>query len=421
MALNVFSNGLRLVCLPKQDKKVCCVVLYIAGGTQSEKNYQSGISEYLTKIMLMGTRKHSSGEDLFNYAKSNGIVLNSHNSKESITISALCQKENVKIAIELLSEIAFETNFSVENGEKARRTQLSQVSMLQENPLYVMDKLLNSTLYYRTGLSNPKHGTNISVSRFRTLDAKDFLEKIFTPRNTIISVVGDVDQTQIYDIVREQFFDKMKDDEKVYKKLKYVSNIDDFEGSCKGRVKKLNQTRIKLAFPTFSYKDKEKYVIEIIKPIILNHIRQSLSNLDYYFDTKINTKYYSNNGNITFDIIVDYEFTEDHLKNFVDALYYDIKNRVIEDDEFEREKKVFITEFLNKYDNVLENALVSAKTLALTKQTFSESSEILNIQLLTNKEANKVLKRILNFRKMVIVYLGHDVDINYEDLASIED
>lgn len=421
MALNVFSNGLRLVSLPKQDKKVCCVVLYIAGGTQSEKNYQSGISEYLTKIMLMGTRKHSSSEDLFNYAKSHGIVLTSHNSKESITISALCPKENIDKAVELLSEIAFETNFSVENGEKARRTQLSQVSMLVENPLFVMDKLLNSTLYYRTGLANPKHGTNISVSRFRTLDAKDFLEKVFTPRNTIISVVGDIDQTKIYDLVKVNFFDRMKEDERVYKKLKYVSAIDDFEGSCKGRVKKLNQTRIKVAFPTFSFKDKEKYVIEIIKPIILNHIKQALSNLDYYFDTKVNTKYYSNNGNISFDITVDYDFAEEHLKNFVEALYYDIKNRDIYADEFDREKSVFITNFLNKYDNVLENALVSAKTLALTKQTFSESSEILKMELLTNKEANKVLKRILDFRKMVVVYLGHDIEINYEDLISIED
>ena len=57
MALNTFSNGLRLVCIPKKERKVACVVLHIAGGTQSEKNYQSGISDYLTKIMLMGTKK----------------------------------------------------------------------------------------------------------------------------------------------------------------------------------------------------------------------------------------------------------------------------------------------------------------------------------------------------------------------------
>lgn len=38
MALNTFSNGLRLVCVPRADKKIACVVLHIAGGTQSEKN-----------------------------------------------------------------------------------------------------------------------------------------------------------------------------------------------------------------------------------------------------------------------------------------------------------------------------------------------------------------------------------------------
>ena len=121
MALNVFSNGLRLVCLPKQDKKVVCVVLHIAGGTQSEKNYQSGISEYLTKILLMGTKQHSTKDALMTYAKSNGIILTPHSSKESITISALCPKENVGIAISLLSEIAFDTTFSLENGERVRK------------------------------------------------------------------------------------------------------------------------------------------------------------------------------------------------------------------------------------------------------------------------------------------------------------
>ena len=102
MALNTFSNGLRLVCIPKKEKKVACVVLHIAGGTQSEKNYQSGISDYLTKIMLMGTKKHSTREALLNYAKSNGIILTPHNSKESITISAVCPRESIPVAVELL-------------------------------------------------------------------------------------------------------------------------------------------------------------------------------------------------------------------------------------------------------------------------------------------------------------------------------
>lgn len=416
MALNTFSNGLRLVCNLKPDKKIACVVLHIAGGTQSEKNYQSGISDYLTKIMLMGTKQHPTKDSLMNYAKLNGIILTPHNSKESITISALCPKENIEKAISLLSEIAFNTTFAAESGEKVRKQLLSQVAMFSENPQYIMDRLLNSTLYFRTGLANPKSGTNITVSRFRSLDAKDYLARVFTPRNTIISVVGDVSQEEIYDLVKLYFFDKMKDTETEYKKLKYVSTIDNFEGCAKGRVKRLNQTRFLIAFPTVSFKEKEKYIIEMIKPVMINRIKLSLANQNYYFDTKIKTKYYANNGNLVFDLLVDYDVAEDHLYNVVNAINEDIKNRPLSVDEFETEKRVFVTNFINTYDNVLENALISAKNLALTKQTFSENTERLKMEVLTNKDANKLLKSILDFEKMVVIYLGHDIAVDYDDL-----
>ncbi len=416
MALNTFSNGLRLVCLPKKERKVACVVLHIAGGTQSEKNYQSGISDYLTKIMLMGTKKHSTREALLNYAKMNGIILTPHNSKESITISAICPREKIPVAVALLSEVAFDTTFSLENGEKVKRMLLSQVAMLSENPAYIIDRLINTSLYYRTGLANPKSGTNISVSRFRPIDAKDYLDRIFTPRNTIISVVGDTTQEEIYDLVKLHFFDRMKDNETEYKKLKYVSAVDNFYGDLKGRIKRLNQTRITITFPTVSFKDKEKYLIEIAQPILIRHIKHALANQNYYFDTKIKTKYYANNGHIAFEITVDYDFAVDHLYNFVSALKTDIKNREISDEEFEIEKKVYITEFMNKCDDVLESSLLSAKTLALTKQAFSENTERLKIEILTNKDANKLFRKILDFEKMLITFVGHDFVVDYDDL-----
>ena len=416
MALNTFSNGLRLVCVPKKERKVACVVLHIAGGTQSEKNYQSGISDYLTKIMLMGTKKHSTRDALLNYAKINGIILTPHNSKESITISAICPREKISVAVALLSEVAFDTTFSLENGEKVKRALLSQVAMLNENPAYILDRLINTSLYYRTGLANPKSGTNISVSRFRPIDAKDYLERIFTPRNTIISVVGDTTQEEIYDLVKLHFFDRMKDNETEYKKLKYVSTVDNFYGDLKGRIKRLNQTRLTVTFPTVSFKDKEKYLIEIAQPILIRHIKHALANQNYYFDTKIKTKYYANNGHISFEITVDYDFAVDHLYNFVSALKTDIKNREISNEEFEIEKKVYITEFMNKCDNVLESSLLAAKTLALEKQAFSENTERLKIEILTNKDANKLFRSILDFEKMLITFVGHDFVVDYDDL-----
>ena len=63
--------------------------------------------------MFMGTKQHSTKESLLGYAKSKGIILTPHNSKESITISAVVPRENIEDAIELLSEIAFDKTFSI--------------------------------------------------------------------------------------------------------------------------------------------------------------------------------------------------------------------------------------------------------------------------------------------------------------------
>ncbi len=418
MALNTFSNGLRLVCSSKAEKKVASVVLHIAGGTQSEKNYQSGISEYLTKLLFMGTKYHSK-ESLINVAKMNGIILTPHSSRESITISALCPKESIETAIKLLAEIVFDYNFTVEAGEKVKNAMLAQVDMLNENPNYIMNKFINATLYSRTGLANPKSGTAITISRFRPLDAEDFLNKVFTPRNTVISVVGDTSQETIYRLVKQYFFDRMKsDDDGEYKKLKYVSEVTSLESSCKGRNKRLNQTRISVTFQTVSFKDKEKYIIEIMKPILLANIKKALANQKYYFDTKIRTKYYANNGHLTFDIIVDYQFAEEHIKAFIHALAHDIKGRNINSEDFETETKVYITNFINCYDNVLEQALIEAKHVALTKQTFSENSERMKMLIMTSKDATELLEHILDFDRMTVVYLGHDISVELDDLLA---
>ena len=83
---------------------------------------------------------------------------------------------------------------------------------------------------------------------------------------------------------------------------------------------------------------------------------------------------------------------------------------------------MFVTNFINTYDNVLENALISAKQVALTKQTFSENTERLKMEVLTNKNANQLLEEILDFDKMVVIYLGRSMDIDFDDLlAQVEE
>lgn len=419
MAIKTFENGLRAVCNDKTDSNICAVVVHITGGCQSEKNNQSGLSEYVARLLLCGTRNYPTKEALFNYAKLNGIILNTHASRESLTLSAVCPNETVSWAMELLSEMLFYYDFDNDIAERVKLGLLADVERLAENHSYTLEKSVNQSLFYRTGLANPKYGSALTVERFNAQVAEEYLERIVTPKNTVVSVTGNIDPEEFYEYAYNYFASKLPADVE-YRKIKYVSEVEDFAGSLRTRNKRLNQSRISIAFPTYGYKNAKKYLPHIIKPILQNKIYKALRLTSTYYNTlEINTKNYANNGKICFDINVDYEHAEEHMKNFVKALKNILAEDAIGEQEFELEKNLYITNFMYKYENCLEESLMSAKEVAIMKRSFNQNSEKLKIEMLTVKDANRYLSQTFDLDKMFVSYLGHPIELTFEDLLNV--
>ena len=180
-------------------------------------------------MLLTGTKKHPSARELLTYAKSNGILLSEDNSAESIVVTAETTSDCVDKAIEILSEIAFESNFSTTAGDAVRNSLLSDIAKLQQNTSYILDRMVNQALFYRTGLANPKFGTETTISRMTAGDSYEFFSRVLTPKNTVISVVGAVNPESVYEKVMKTFYSRFTQGGE-FKKLKYVAQIDSFVG-----------------------------------------------------------------------------------------------------------------------------------------------------------------------------------------------
>lgn len=410
MALKTFPNGLRLSVISKTEAKLASVCLHITSGTQSEKNYESGISEFTSRMLLMGTKKHPTSRELSTFAKSNGILIDSDNNAESIVVSCSTTSDNVDRAIDLLSEVAFESSFSISAGDVVRNSLLSDIYKLQENPSYVLERMVNQALFYRTGLANPKYGTTTTISRMTATDSHEFLNRVLTPKNTIISVVGDVDSDKVYEKVMKTFYTRFTEGGE-YKKLKYVAEIDNFIGGERTKNKKLNQSRISFAFPSISYKSSSKYVLPIILPLIERRIKDELKVASFFHSEKIVSELYANNGKLTIECIVDYEST----KTYIDAVVKCIKTMLavgIGENEFEIEKNAFIINYLKDNERAVDLCKNAAREVAVSKQSYSIASELMKVELTTYVDANENLREIFDFNKLYIAYLGNPVDID---------
>ncbi len=413
MALKIYPNGLRLSVIPKKDTRLVSVVLSITSGTQSEKNYEAGVSEFLSRMLLMGTKEHPGAALLGDYAKANGVVLSRDNTAENIMISASTTTSNIDKAIDLLCEIAFDSEFSVSSGDIVRNSLLSDIYKLQENPSYLLDKMVNQALFYRTGLANAKFGTVTTISRMTSGDCQNFMNRILTPKNCIIAVVGDVDADEVYEKVMKTFYSKFIDGGD-YKKLKFVAPIEDFMGGERTKNKKLNQSRMVLAFPSISYKSNYRHVLNIVLPLVLKSIKANLAETSYFHSENISNTYYANNGKLTIETMVDYEKTKEYLDKVVEGIKNFASSNIAEN-EFEIEKNAYIIKYLQENENSYDLNKAAIKEVAINKQSYNISSELMKIELLKTKDATKVLNDIFDFSKMYIAYLGSPVELDSLD------
>lgn len=415
MALKTFPNGLRLAIAPKEQEKLVAVVAHITSGSQCEKNKEMGITEYLARMLKEGTVDLPNAEALEIYIKEHGFLFESVAETENLTLSITCTTDKVEDAINLLCKILFTSKFDYVYGEQVRQAQLEDIQKEMMSASYQLYRMTNQALFYRTGLSNPKLGTVTSVSRFKAYTAREHLKNILTPKNTIISVTGDVDQDEVYEYVMKSFYTKFLE-ESEYKKLKYVAEIADFTGGIRTKNKRINQSRILLSFPSISYKNSRKHALNIAMNIFESRLKRFLNETEYYYHTEeIIINKYANNGSFSILCAVNYENTEHYIRRIIDFIRDFVKGGGIASHDYELEKNIYITKFVLKMDNMLSYAKKIAREIAINKQPISLSSELLNIEMTDSSDANKIFKSILNPKALFISYLGNPIEIN-EDI-----
>ena len=92
MAQRFFPNGLRLGITDSSSEKLVSIAVHIIGGSQSETNYQSGVGEFLARLLLKGTKNYPTEKLLKNRAKRDGIILESSCKAENLLLTCTCEK-----------------------------------------------------------------------------------------------------------------------------------------------------------------------------------------------------------------------------------------------------------------------------------------------------------------------------------------
>lgn len=222
MQIKTYSNNLRLIVNTKKDVDVISFKLFVQAGSNDEGKNEYGYAHFLEHMFFKSTKNHS-GEELLKKLDDLGASKNAYTSITKTCYYFKCLSGVFEKALEYFSEMFFNKTFKSEEIQKEKLVILEEYKMVEDEPIQKCIKLAYNCLFDGTTLGHDVIGTLQSIRSVTANKLLDFKNRLYVPSNIIISISGNITQSQAQRLVEKYFvnkFDKNINIEK-HKHLEY--------------------------------------------------------------------------------------------------------------------------------------------------------------------------------------------------------
>ena len=190
----IFKNGLRLITAPMKDTSTVTVIVAVAAGSKYETKKLNGLSHFLEHMFFKGTKKRPKTKDIAEALDAVGGEFNAYTSQESTAYYAKVDKEHIKLAIDVVSDIFLNSKIDANEIEKERGVILQEINMYEDNPMMSVGEEFENLLYGDQPAGWKVIGTKENIAAMSRKDFVDYREKFYNAKNTVVCVVGNFAQ-----------------------------------------------------------------------------------------------------------------------------------------------------------------------------------------------------------------------------------
>jgi predicted Zn-dependent peptidase len=185
------KNGIRLAHRQVSHTKIvhCGIMLDI--GSRDEKENETGLAHFWEHMAFKGTKKRKAFH-IINRLESVGGELNAYTTKEKICFYASLLDIHFDKAIDIISDITFNSIFPEKQVEKERSVILEEMSMYLDSPEDAIQDEFDEVIYPNHPLGYNILGTRNTVNSFHRQDLERFVKGNMNTEKIILSVVGNV-------------------------------------------------------------------------------------------------------------------------------------------------------------------------------------------------------------------------------------
>jgi predicted Zn-dependent peptidase len=201
--IHTLKNGIRLIHRPV-NSPVSHMGLFINTGSRDENPDEHGIAHLIEHMLFKGTARRKSFY-ILSRMEDVGGELNAYTTKEETCIHATFFAEYYARAFDLISDIAFNSSFPVNELKKEKEIIYDEINSYKDSPSELIFDEFEELLFDGNPLGRNILGSEDALRRFTPGDMRDFIRRNNSTHQMVVSSVGNISFTKLVKLF-EQYF-----------------------------------------------------------------------------------------------------------------------------------------------------------------------------------------------------------------------
>lgn len=258
------DNGMQVFLQEKPSIPLVNCVLAFEVGSKNETGENNGLVHILEHYILFRGTKFRSGEEISRDIRSHGAYFNAHTGLDLSLFEMTLPSRYTEFALRNQKEILFELKFEQAALDEEKQVILEELNQMQDDPFKLASSLSYQTVFQSHPYHRPIYGKEENIRNASIEQLQEFHRTFFTPENSALAIVGNIELEKTKALVQEIFgsLSKLERESEVFRKVPDLQKTVEIE-----KEMDVNMGYLAVALPAPDYNHTDQYTIDLLTEI----------------------------------------------------------------------------------------------------------------------------------------------------------
>lgn len=398
------DNGLRIVTEKIDYVKSTSIGIWVNVGSNNENDETNGMSHFIEHMLFKGTKNRKANE-IAEEVDSIGGQMNAFTSKECTCFYVKVLDENIVEAVDILSDMFFNSLFKQEEIDKEISVVIEEIKMYEDSPEDLVHDKLTEIIFNDSPMAYNILGTEENLKTFTTEKVLKYMKEQYSPHNTVIAVAGSFDEESFIKLIEEKF-SKWQN-----KHNAHADKDSNYQRRVVGIHKDLEQLHVCIGNKTIGRHHKDYHALLVLNNIfggtmssrIFQEVRENRGLVYSIYSFASN---YSNSGIFSIYAGMSYDQVEEAIRTVLKEMA-SMKNGKITMKEFNRAKQQIKGNYILGLESTSSRMSAIGRRELLFNEIIYPEDVINSINKVELEDVIRVANELFDIEKLSITFTGN--------------